>query len=121
MFVRGKPSLSSIPEYVFTLYNLTHSLITFIVAALLIFIITKKFYLWLLAWPLHTTVDIFSHGIDFFPTPFLWPLSNYKFNGYSWGHPKFLLVNYALIIIVYLYIFLIYKRRKKHDKSRRNN
>ncbi len=112
-FISGKPNLSSIPNYIFTMYNLTHSLIIFIFVALLLFLITKKFYVWLLAWPLHTIVDIFTHDINFFPTPFLWPLSNYRFNGYSWGHPKFLIVNYSLLVIVYIFIFLYNKKLKK--------
>ena len=112
-FVRGKPSLNSIPEYIFTLYNLTHSLIIFILSALLIYIITKKFYIWLLAWPLHVFVDIFTHDASFFPTPFLFPISDFRFNGYSWAHPEFLLINYSLIILVYIYIFIYRKKQKK--------
>mgnify|MGYP001574126082 FL=1 len=112
-FVRGKPSLSSIPEYVSTLYNLTHSLIIFTIVVLLIYIFFRKFYIWLLAWPLHTFVDIFTHDASFFPTPFLYPISNYRFNGYSWGHPKFLLIDYSLIVLVYIFIFYSKKRKKK--------
>jgi len=38
----------------------------------------------------------------FYPTPFLWPISGWKFDGLSWADPWFMLFNYAAIIIVYV-------------------
>ncbi|MAG47998.1 hypothetical protein CL617_05310 [archaeon] len=120
-FTRGKPGIETISDSTFMLYNFTHSFIIFIFVALLIFIITKKVYLWLLAWPLHTFVDIFTHSTDFFPTPFLFPLSSYKFDGHAWGNKYFMIANYSVLIIVYLLIFYYSRKRKigtkKHSKN----
>lgn len=119
-FTRGKPGLDSLPSYVFSLYNITHSFITFVLIALLLYIITRKFYLWLLAWPLHVFIDIFSHDASFFPTPFLYPISSYRFSGYNWAHPKFIIINYILLIIAYVYLSAN-KKRNKDDKPERDN
>ena len=68
---RGPPDPSTVPQFVTNSYNYTHSLIIFIVAAILIYLITKKFYVFLLGWPLHILLDIPTHTNKIFPTPFL--------------------------------------------------
>ncbi len=107
----GKPALLAIPSYVFTVYNVTHSLVIFAFVLILLFIITKKVYLPLFAWALHIFVDIPSHTDAFFPTPFLWPISSFHINGVSWGNPYFMIVNYSALTAVFTYIFFC-KRKK---------
>jgi len=110
--VFGKPDLLSIPNYVFLSYNLTHSLIIALIVILFVFVITKKIYYFLLAWPLHIFIDIFTHTKEFFPTPFLYPISDFKIGFISWANPIFMLINYILIFSCLIYI--IWKKRKKH-------
>ncbi|MBI2101193.1 hypothetical protein HYT53_01145 [Candidatus Woesearchaeota archaeon] len=101
---RVPPALSSLPEWLFAAYNMTHSLIVFFIVFLLIYIFTKKWLWALTAWAAHIVIDIPTHSTRFFPTPFLWPLSDYVFNGISWGTPWFMLVNYSSLLAVFLVI-----------------
>jgi hypothetical protein len=106
----GPPDISTIPQYVHISYNLTHSLIIAFIVILLVYIITKKFHYFLLTWPLHIFIDIFTHTKEFFPTPFLYPISNFKLNGISWANPTFMAINYSLILLAIIYI--IWKKKK---------
>lgn len=93
-----------------TLYSFGHSLAIF----LLIFAVVYKALgrpVWELGgWGLHVVIDIFTHSYQFYPTPFLWPLSDFRFNGISWGTPWFLALNYSLLLLVYSALWL---QRKK--------
>lgn len=61
-------------------------------------------YLPMLAWGLHILADIPTHRRAFFPTPFLWPLSDYTVNAISWANPWFLIPNLLALVIVYVII-----------------
>jgi membrane-bound metal-dependent hydrolase YbcI (DUF457 family) len=100
-FSHGTPPESSIPHYVHYLYNVTHSFIVFFVAFLLMWFLLKR-PLWELgAWGLHVLVDVPTHSYAFFPTPILWPLLNWKFNGWQWTTPTILVPNFVLLSLVY--------------------
>ncbi|KKR07506.1 MAG: hypothetical protein UT32_C0010G0023 [Parcubacteria group bacterium GW2011_GWC2_39_14] len=108
---QGIPSPDAIPAFVHTLYNLTHSLITFILLFGIVWVIRRKPYLPMLAWGLHILVDIPTHSFDFFPTPFLEPLSSFMLNGISWGHPIIFYPNVILLIAGYV-VWWTGKRKK---------
>lgn len=82
-----------------SLYLITHSYITWIVA---IIIFRKKE---IIGGAIHITLDIFTHSLDFNPTRFLWPLSNYAFNGIKWVNPYFLTFNIVSLILLYYYLW----------------
>ena len=118
IFVRGPPDPSTVPAFITNSYNYTHSLIIFLIALFIIYLLTKKFYIFLLGWPLHVLLDIPTHTNRLFPTPFLFPISNYMFNGISWGNPLFIKINYSLLLLAYLFIYRnkikeLYKQLKK--------
>ncbi len=113
VFHVGKPELESIPPYVFMLYNMTHSLVVFGMVFVLVYVLTKKWFVPLLAWALHILIDIPTHTHAFFPTPFLWPLSDVKISGISWSDPAFMVLNYGALISVYFFLFV--KKRKKKN------
>ena len=96
------------------LYNFSHSLIVWAVVFGITWLILRRMPWVLLGWALHIGIDIFSHSTKFFPTPFLWPVSNFHVNGYSWGTPIFMTINYGVLLI--LYIFLVPKLRQKFSK-----
>ena len=98
---------------VFLAYSLTHSLIIFLVTLIVIYIILKKVALPLLAWGLHIIIDIPTHTREFYPTPMLWPLSDYTINGISWANKWFMIINYSLILLVYIFIF--YRKKQMKD------
>ena len=100
----GIPSSDSIPMYVHSLYNFTHSFIVFILVFILVMIWRRKPFLPLWAWGLHILMDI--------PTPFLWPISTYKINGIPWSHQLIFFPNIILLVFFYFYFF-VYKKRKK--------
>ncbi len=107
----------NIPHYVFSLYDITHSLVIFVIAFCAVWIVLKKPLWEMSAWGLHIVMDIFTHSDRFFPTPFLWPISEYTFNGISWGHPWIFFPNVTLLVILYLYYFRVHKPRRLKQKQ----
>jgi hypothetical protein len=87
------------------LYQISHSLFVFSAVFGLVWLIRRRPALELLGWPLHILIDIPSHTLRFFPTPFLWPVSSYHFNGISWANRWFMVVNYSAIAVVYLLLW----------------
>ena len=109
----GRPVLEQIPQWVFTLYNISHSLIVCGFVIIVIYLILKRVPIYVFAWPISIVFDIFTHTRYFLPTPFLWPLSEWKFPGISWGNAKFMLFNY-LVIFALLLIIYINKRARRN-------
>lgn len=97
-------------------YNYTHSLVTFALAVVIVLIIRKgKMYWPLLGWALHIFIDIFTHP-DFYSTPFLYPLSNFKNHyGISWANPYFMAVNYGSLAVLYILWFTLWRKKKADD------
>ena len=118
-FHRGPPAISSLPEWLFAAYNMTHSFIVFLIVFILIYAFTKKWFWALTAWGIHILIDVPTHSFRFFPTPFLWPISDYKFNGISWATPWFMVVNYSALLIVFLLI--AHNKAKKKSKQIKQN
>lgn len=107
----GNPHLQEIPDWVFILYNISHSMLIAIIAITIVFLILRKFPVYMLTWPIAITMDVFTHTREFLPTPFLWPLSTWKFPGTSWGNGWFMLANYILIISAFIYLFKFQKKK----------
>ena len=109
------PPMEAIPQYVHGLYNVTHSLIIFVLVFALVWILREKRPYWLMAgWGLHILVDVPTHSYQFFPTPFLWPFSDYRFDGEGWGHPLIFFPNIALLVILYgIFFYWRYKQTKR--------
>jgi len=110
---QGRPDLINIPAYVNTLYNITHSLIIFSLIFALVWFFFKKPIWEMCAWGFHVSLDIFTHSYDFFPTPFLWPIFNFKIDGMSWGHP--IIFFFFFLLLALAYSWFIYKRKSKHE------
>ncbi len=107
-------------------YNYTHSIVIFgaILLAVYIWRLLRKnalgnrmyqsaIYYPLFGWLLHILIDIPTHK-DFYETPFLFPISPYKFgHGISWAHPTFMVINYSALALAYLIWLLVIRRSKK--------
>lgn len=102
--VRGRPGLDAIPSWVYTIYSFTHSLIVAGVILSILLFVNKKVGIAAGAWVLHILMDIPVHTRDYFPTPFLFPLSEFTFDGVS--SIKFWAVNWIALMLVYIYSFL---------------
>lgn len=97
------------------LYNISHSLIIFTLIFIFIWLFLRRSVWEMSGWLLHILIDIPTHSYQFYPTPFLWPISEWKFNGFSWSTPWFLILNYSAIILVYW--FLKKKKNKKYGAT----
>ena len=63
----------------------------------------KKVAYAMLAWPLHVILDFPFHSIEYFPTPILYPIHDYKFDGIPWSNPYIWFSNIAGIILLYIW------------------
>lgn len=86
------------------LYNVSHSLIIFAIVFFAVWAYFKQARLELLGWLLHIIVDVPTHTYAFFPTPVFWPIFDWKFNGFSWGQPWFLVLDYSLLLLAYTFL-----------------
>lgn len=120
----GPPDPSLIPGYVYQLYNVTHSLIIFASVFVIASIWTRKPYWIMGGWGLHIMFDIFTHSEEFFPTPFLYPVSAYYFNGHNWGNPEIFIPNVLALVAVYAYWRYAVKKKGnppvKSDETAKN-
>ena len=92
-----------------TVYPYTHSLVIFSLVFLAIYAVRRKWYLPMLGWGFHVLLDIPFHTPEFYPTPFLFPLSSYTLPfGISWGTP---VVWLAIWVVVLLWVGILYKQR----------
>ncbi len=94
-------------RYAVWAYNYTHSIpIALAAIAIAYFTVGPWAALGLCAWLGHILIDIFTHK-DFFETPFLFPLSNYRFkHGIPWSNTVFMICNYGLLIVLYIYLYV---------------
>jgi hypothetical protein len=109
----GRPELQSIPEYVHTMYDITHSFVTFAVIFAIVWYVRKKPWWIMMAWPFHIFLDMFTHSNEFFPTPYLWPFAHSTIDGIPWSTPIIFFTNVfflALIYAVYWYRKVRYNR-----------
>tara|TARA_B100000427_G_scaffold323373_1_gene326698 strand:+ start:175 stop:660 length:486 start_codon:yes stop_codon:yes gene_type:complete len=111
--VMGRPTRSEIPEWVYSLYDISHSMVIASIVIFIVYKINKEFAFPMLAWPAHIILDFFTHSIEFFPTPILWPISDFKFDGIPWSNPIIFFTNVLLIFLLFIY------RRKKTNSLKK--
>lgn len=101
-----------LPVFVLTeaLYRISHSAIIFFLIFGLVWALARRPVWELGGWLIHIVLDIPTHSYAFYPTPFLWPLSEWKFDGVSWGTPWFMVLNYGALVLVYGILWLKRKR-----------
>jgi hypothetical protein len=97
-------------NWVWLLYYASHSLLVFVPAFGIAWLLARRPILEMLAWGLHILIDIPTHqGI--FALHFLWPLSSYGFSGIRWENHWFLAANYAALSLLYLSMWTGARRR----------
>lgn len=106
------PADELIPNFVHIAYQYTHSLLVFAIVFGVVWLLLRRPILEMLAWPLHILVDIPTHSTSFFATPFLWPLSDYRVDGWNWSQPIIFIPN--LILLISLYAWWWFRRRPRH-------
>ncbi len=89
------------------LYQYSHSLVIWAVVFAIVWFYYKRPRYELLGWALHILIDIPTHVLAFYPTPFLFPISNYKFPyGIQWSNTYFMIVNYSLLLLIWGRFFI---------------
>lgn len=87
-----------------SLYPLGHSVVTWVVAFGAVWLILRRPAWELLGWLSHIIIDIGTHPAEFYPTPFLWPISELRLDGTAWATPTFLVINYALLFTLLFFL-----------------
>lgn len=96
------------------LYQYSHSLVVWAAVFLVVWVISRRPRYELLGWALHILIDIPSHAIGFYPTPFLFPLSEYRFPyGIAWSNTWYMIINYSALVLVWGGIGINHFRKKK--------
>lgn len=108
------PHTLIVPEYVYGIYNLSHSFVIFAVAFALVWLLRRRPLLPMLAWGLHVLIDIPTHTTAFFPTPFLWPLADVRVNGIAWSDPWIFIPNIIILAVLYAGWRYTVRRRAPH-------
>jgi len=111
----GHPNISDFPAYAQSFYNASHSLLVFALIFSSVWLARRKAFLPLAAWGIHILIDIPTHSAALFPTPFLWPLSDFTVDGVGWRSPMVMLPNFALL--AGLYCFWLYRLRRRAKRG----
>lgn len=98
---RGNHDMTQIPQYVHTLYNITHSFFTFWIVLGIAYLWKKKIPLPMLGRGLHILIDIPTHSLAFFGTPFLRPILPPLVDGISRWTPIIFFTNWWLLLCGY--------------------
>jgi hypothetical protein len=110
---RGAVEWRAFPPYIFTLYDITHSLVIAGAVILVLRLIKPALALPALAWPFHLLSDMVTHGEGRFTTPIFYPISDYGFHGFNWWkYPIFTYGLWAFIVLLWGSI-LLYRIRKR--------
>lgn len=109
----GHPDIVAYPMWAQYLYDGTHSLVVFTLAFFLVWILARKPVWVMAAWGIHILIDIPTHSMELFPTPFLWPLSDFKVDGVGWGNPIVLVADVLLLLAVYSLWLALTKRPRR--------
>ena len=97
-----------IPDFVFFLYDVTHSLLGIAVCYGLLVAWKRALWLPALAWPLHVLSDVPTHGDGRFITPILWPFSDWGFSGWSWWlYPRVFFGGWILVGALWLTVIAL--------------
>jgi membrane-bound metal-dependent hydrolase YbcI (DUF457 family) len=86
-------------EWVWDVYNCTHSLLVFAVSFLVIWLVVRRPILSTLGWLLHILLDSVTHR-GMFAIQFLWPVSSVHLDGIPWETGWFLALTYGVLITV---------------------
>ncbi|UCC43343.1 MAG: hypothetical protein JSU65_09365 [Candidatus Zixiibacteriota bacterium] len=112
----GHPNITDFPMYARTLYNMTHSLIIFVVVFMLLGFVARRPIWVVAAWGLHILIDIPTHSLALFPTPFLWPVSDFRVDGIGWDNPMILAIDIILLLVAYS-LWLGFRLHRKRQAS----
>jgi membrane-bound metal-dependent hydrolase YbcI (DUF457 family) len=91
-------------EWVWDVYNCTHSLLVFAAFFPVVWLVMRRPLLATLGWLLHILLDSFTHR-GMFAIQFLWPASSFHLDGVPWETGWFLAATYGLLITLCLLLW----------------
>jgi hypothetical protein len=105
LLLAGGPPHIRIVNFGLPLYQAGHSLVVFTLAFGVVWAAMRRPAIALLGWLSHIVIDIFTHSFRFYATRFLWPLSDYRFDGIAWRTPWFWACTYIALALVYFLLW----------------
>ncbi len=114
---QGPPPLETIPSWVFTIYDITHSFLTWAIIGIALYFIARRVWPIVFAAGAHIALDIVTH-CSYFPTPYLWPLSHKSFCGVGWTNPFVFGLNWLCLAILFT-IIGVHEWQKRHKEPKR--
>ncbi len=97
----GPPPLSSIPDWLFTSYDITHSALIAGAAIASVAAFRRDLAFAMLGWPFHILLDAPFHSAAYFPTRIFYPVSDFYIDGVPWSNPWIWYPNLAGILVLY--------------------
>lgn len=113
----GPPPIDSLPQWVFTSYDITHSFVTWAVVGIALYFLVRRVWPIVFAAGAHIALDIPTH-CSYFPTPYLWPLPHPYVCGASWGHPVVFWANWISLGILFTLIGVHEWQKKQLARGR---
>lgn len=83
-----------------------HSIVVAGAITLAAWILSRSFPLALIGWWSHVLIDIPTHSADYYKVAPLYPPADVGFDGVAWTEPVVLAVNYCLLALTYLLLWL---------------
>lgn len=99
------------------LHCVTHSAIVTAVTTLLLWIWLRSLWVPLLGWWSHVVIDVFTHSVDYYPSPVLWPITRQGFDGVAWNTPLFMVLNYLALAATYLWLLRPSRRARVGSRN----
>ncbi len=72
--------------------------------------VRRTFWIPLFGWWSHIVIDVFTHSADYYAVPVLYPFSSRGFDGVAWISPWFMVLNYAALTALSVWLFRGRKR-----------
>jgi hypothetical protein len=95
------------------LHCILHSALVAAVVTAAVWTWRRAFWWPLLGWWSHIVIDMFTHSAEFFPSPVLYPLTYWGFDGVAWNRPGFLWANYLALAGVWLWLLWRERERRR--------
>jgi hypothetical protein len=111
----GPPMPADLLEDYHNYYVWSHSLVLLAVLGIAWYAIRRRPPWLLLPWTLHIVMDIPAH--ERYLTPFLYPLSNWTFEGISWGRWPVLALNWGSLALTYAMLYARYWSRHRKPRT----
>lgn len=86
------------------LHCIWHSAVVAGVVTALLWGLRRSLWIPLLGWWSHIVIDVFTHSADFYPSPVLYPFTQWGFDGLAWNAPWFMLLNYITLAAVWAWL-----------------